>query len=138
MDRLSLFHLRFSTESYSRESGLESFMLKLITGRVCLIKTKRTLRLGNRLPEQRRNVSGKVHSGTITGAASWESLGSVQELLAGQGPVWAERSCGKALHESPGPGQRCWGRQAGEEEPGSDAAHALQGRTAPADFLFFL
>lgn len=87
MDRLSLFHLRFSTESYSRESGLKSFMSKLITGRVCLIKTKRTLRLGNRLPEQRRNVSGKVHSGTITGAASWESLGLVQELPAGQGPV---------------------------------------------------
>lgn len=80
MDRVSLFLLEFVTESYCRESDLKSFVLKLITGRVCLIKTERSLRLGNTLPEQWRNVTSRVHSGTTMGATSQESLGSVQEL----------------------------------------------------------
>lgn len=58
--------------------------LKLVTGRVCLYKN-RSLRLGNALPEQQRNVTGKVHSGTTVGVASWESLGSVQEPLGWEG-----------------------------------------------------
>lgn len=80
MDRVSLFLLEFVTESYCRESDLKSFVLKLITGRICLIKTERSLRLGNTLPEQWRNVTSRVHSGTTMGATSQESLGSVQEL----------------------------------------------------------
>lgn len=80
MDRVSLFLLEFVTESYCRESDLKSFVLKLITGRVCLIKTERSLRLGNTLPEQWRNVTSRAHSGTTMGATFQESLGSVQEL----------------------------------------------------------
>lgn len=64
MDRVSLFLLGFIIESYCRESDLKSFVLKLLTGRVCLIKTQRSLKLGNTLPEQWRNVTSKVHSGT--------------------------------------------------------------------------
>lgn len=58
MDGVPLSSLGFVTESYSRESGLKSFMLKLVTGRVCLIKREK-FELGNTLPEEQRNV--KVH-----------------------------------------------------------------------------
>lgn len=119
MDRVSLFLLGFVTESYSRESGLKSFALKLITGRVCLIKTERSLRLGNTLPEQRRNVTGKVHSGTTVGAASRESLGSVQEPPGQEGTHFGQ---GDGAPGQPSRRALLQGRQAGEGERGSDAA----------------
>lgn len=101
-----------------RESGLKSFVLKLVTGRVCLIKTERSLRLGNTLPEQRRNVTGKVHSGTTTGATSQESLGSVQEPQGWEGTpsTQRDRAVGQASRRA-----LLWGRQVGEEECGSGA-----------------
>lgn len=114
MDRVSLFLLGFVTESYCRESGLKSFVLKVITGRGCLIKTERSLRLGNTLPEQWRNVTSKVHSGTTVGATCQERLG-----------------CVAGLQESPALGQTGW-------RGGTWLRHRAelsQERTAPADFI---
>lgn len=109
MDRVSLFLLEFVTESYCRESDLKSFVLKLITGRICLIKTERSLRLGNTLPEQWRNVTSRVHSGTTMGATSQESLGSVQELKGWKEPC-PPRGAGPwgRPQESPALGQAGW------------------------------
>lgn len=113
MNRVSL--LGFITESYCRESGLKSFVLKLLTGRVCLIKTERSLRLGNTLPKQWRNVTSKVHSGTTVGATSQESLGSVQGWKETLSTQWG-RAVGQASRRA-----LLWGRQVGEEERGSGA-----------------
>lgn len=56
----------------------------------------------------------------------------------GRGQFWPwEGDQGKALHQSSGPGSTA-GEAGWEEELNSDAALALQGRRAPADFLFFL
>ena len=77
------------------------------------------MRLGNILPEQWRNVTGKVHSGTTVGAASRESLGSVQELLGWEGTRFGQ---GEGATGQPSRRALLWGRQAGGEERGSDTA----------------
>lgn len=135
MDRVSLFLLGFVTESYSRENGLKSFVLKLVTG--SLPYKNRSLRLGNTLPEQRRNVTNKVHSGTTVGAASRESLGSVQEP-----PGWEGTHFGQGDGAAGQPSRRALlrGRHAREEEHGLDAAQcSLPGKNGShrLHLLFF-
>lgn len=95
--------------------------------------------MGNTRPEQRRNVTGKV--------PSWDHhrcrflakpvLGArAAGLGRDQFWPWGDDQ-GRALHQSHGPGSAA-GAAGWEEELNSDAAHDLQGRRAPADFLFFL
>lgn len=107
-------------------------MLKLVTGRVCLIKTE-SLRLGNTLPDQRRNVTGKVHSGTAAGAASRESLGSVQEL-----PGWEGTHFGQGDGATEQPSRRALVQPADRLEKRSVARGSDAAQCSPKKELHFL
>lgn len=132
MDRVSLFLLGFITESYCRESGLESFVLKLVTGRVCLIKTERSFETGQHsaraMEKCHQQGTFRDHCGSHFPGKPGLSTGTTG---LGRDPVR--------------PGVRAMGQPPAEPCSGADRlvrraglrcrAELSQGRTAPADFI---